>query len=102
MFLSFLKKSAIDDRFSGLDLTFRMLKILYFNFKQYLLKNQLGTCTSARKNGQKKALIAPHLPVELCDPPQGSHSEEGKLDEQLLCAHLFCLHCTFDHIPEWT
>ncbi len=58
-------------------------------------------CTSARKNGQKKVLIPPHLPVELSDPPYGSHSEEGKLGEQFLGAHHLCPHPAFDHIPEW-
>ena len=58
------------------------------------------TCTSARKNGQKKVLIPPHLLVDFSDPSQRSHYEKGELGEHLLCAYELCLNTLLDHIPD--
>jgi len=60
------------------------------------------TCTGARKNEQKKALIPPHPPVAFGDPAQGPHFKKSKLGEQFPGAHELCLNTIFDHIPKWS
>lgn len=58
-------------RLSGTDYQSQAQLLGYFDrfvFEQEHCEPRI-TCTSARKNGQKKVLIPPHLPVELSDSP---------------------------------